>query len=72
MTSPLGRVRSSDRRSRWAAATGSNLVVAVEVTQAPNDKQQVEPMLAELEAVREHVGACGTLLADTGYYSAGN
>jgi len=55
-----------------AVATGSNLVVAVDVTQAPNDKQQIEPMLDKLAAVKEPVGACGTLLADTGYYSAGN
>ncbi len=51
---------------------GSNLVVAVDVTQAPNDKQQVEPMLAELGAMQKNVGPCATLLADTGYYSAGN
>jgi len=55
-----------------AVATGSNLVVAVDVTQAPNDKQQIEPMLDKLAAVKEPVGACGTLLADTGYYSGGN
>ena len=55
-----------------AVAVGSNLVVAVDVTQAPNDKQQVEPMLAELGALQQNVGPCATLLADTGYYSAGN
>ena len=55
-----------------AVAVGSNLVVAVDVTQAPNDKQQVEPMLAELGAMQKNVGPCATLLADTGYYSAGN
>ena len=55
-----------------AVATGSNLVVAVDVTQAPNDKQQVEPMLDKLEALGENVGTCERLLADTGYYSAGN
>jgi len=55
-----------------AVAAGGNLVVAVEVTQAPNDKNQVEPMLAELDAIKDDVGACATLLADTGYFSAGN
>ena len=53
-------------------AVGSNLIVAVDVTQAANDKNQVAPMLDKLEAVKPHAGACGTLLADTGYYSAGN
>jgi hypothetical protein len=58
-----------------AVATGSNLVVAVDVTQAPNDKNQVEPMLDKLGALGalgETVGTCARLLADTGYYSAGN
>jgi hypothetical protein len=55
-----------------AVATGSNLVVAVDVTQAPNDKNQVEPMLDKLGARGETVGTCARLLADTGYYSAGN
>lgn len=56
-----------------AVAVGSNLVVAVDVTQAPNDKQQLEPMLKKLGALdKKGVGACGTLLADTGYFSEGN
>ncbi len=55
-----------------AVATGSNLVVAADVTQAPNDKNQVEPMLDKLEAVKQHAGACKTLLADTGFHSADN
>jgi len=55
-----------------AVAAGSNLVVAADVTQAPNDKQQVEPMLDKLGALEEDVGACETLLADTGYFSEGN
>ena len=55
-----------------AVATGSNLVVAVDVTQAPNDKQQVEPMLDKLGALAQNVGTCARLLADTGYYSAVN
>jgi transposase len=55
-----------------AVAAGSNLVVATDVTQAPNDKQQVEPMLDKLGALEEDVGACATLLADTGYFSEGN
>ena len=55
-----------------AVATGSNLVVAVDVTQAPNDKNQIEPMVDKLGALGENVGTCERLLADTGYYSAGN
>jgi transposase len=55
-----------------AVAAGSLLVVAVDVVQAPNDKQQLEPMLGKIEALPEELGTCETLLADTGYFSAGN
>jgi len=55
-----------------AVAAGSLLVVAVDVVQAPNDKQQLEPMLGKIEALPDELGACETLLADTGYFSAGN
>jgi len=55
-----------------AVAAGSNLVVAVGVTQAANDVGQVEPMLEKLAAIAGEVGPCATLLADTGYHSASN
>ena len=55
-----------------AVAAGSLLVVAVDVVQATNDKQQIEPMLGKIEALREELGASETLLADTGYFSEGN
>ena len=55
-----------------AVAAGSLLVVAVDVVQAPNDKQQVEPMLEKIEALPEELGEVENLLADTGYFSAGN
>mgnify|MGYP006167959181 CR=1 FL=1 len=55
-----------------AVAAGSLLVVAIDVVQAPNDKQQVEPMLDKLCALPGELGKAETLLADTGYFSAGN
>ena len=55
-----------------AVAAGSLLVVAVDVVQAPNDKQQVEPMLGKISSLPEDLGKAETLLADTGYFSAGN
>ena len=54
-----------------AVAVGSLLVVATDVVQAPNDKNQVEPMLGEIGALPETLGEAETLLADTGYFSAG-
>jgi transposase len=53
-------------------AAGSLLVVAGDVVQAPNDKQQVQPMLGELAALPGELGKAETLLADTGYFSEAN
>ncbi len=55
-----------------AVAAGSLLVVAVDVVQAPNDKQQLEPMLGRIGALPEELGEPETLLADTSYFSAAN
>jgi IS5 family transposase len=44
----------------------------VDVVQAPNDKQQIEPMLEQISALPDALGKAETLLADTGYFSAGN
>lgn len=48
------------------------LIVGTHVNQHTNDKQQVEPMLAELEKLPETLGQANALLADTGYFSAAN
>jgi hypothetical protein len=55
-----------------AVAAGSMLVVAVNVVQAPNDKQQLAPMLGKIETLPEELGEAETLLADTGYFSTAN
>src|ERR1700688_1883247 len=55
-----------------AVATGSLVVVATDVVQAPNDKGQVEPMLEKIAALPEELGKVENLLADTGYFSADN
>jgi transposase len=53
-------------------AEGSLLVVASGVVQAPNDKQQLEPMLAQTGALPEDLGKAETMLADAGYFSEAN
>ncbi len=53
-------------------AAGSLRVVAGQVVQAPNDKQQIEPMLKRIEALPADLGKPDTLLADTGYFSEAN
>jgi transposase len=53
-------------------AAGSLLVLAAPVVQAPNDKQQIEPMLERIGALPEDLGKPETLLADNGYFSDAN
>ena len=55
-----------------AVAAGSLLVVAAGVTQAPNDKQQLDPMLGQIAALPDALGEVETLLADNGYFSEAN
>jgi transposase len=53
-------------------ATGSMLVVATEVTQAANDKEQLVPMIEKLEALPQELGRAECILADNGYLSEAN
>jgi transposase len=53
-------------------AADSLLVVATDVVQAANDKQQLEPMLNKVVALPDTLGKAETLLADNGYFSAAN
>lgn len=55
-----------------AVATGSLLVVAKDVVQATNDKQQITPTLDALDRLPEELGKTETLLADSGYFSEAN
>jgi len=55
-----------------AVAADSLLVIAADVVRAPNDKQQIEPMLDHIDALPDELGDVDTLLADTGYFSAAN
>src|SRR5574338_81428 len=52
--------------------TESMLVLSPHITQASNDKGQVEPMVAMIEALPEGLNAPQTLLADAGYFSQKN
>lgn len=50
----------------------SMLVLAAHVTQAPNDKQQLQPMLEKLQVLPAGLNRPETLSADSGYYSEKN
>lgn len=58
--------------SQAAVDVETMLIVAATVSQQANDKQQVEPMLAEIGKLPEVLGQPEALLADTGYFSADN
>ena len=53
-------------------AADNLLVVAADVVQTANDKQQREPMLGRLAALPAALGAAQTVLGDNGYFSAAN
>src|SRR5471030_316853 len=55
-----------------AVAADSLLVIAADVTQATNDKQQVEPMLEKIGDLPNGLGKVDDLLADAGYFSESN
>jgi transposase len=55
-----------------AVDTDSMLVVAIDVVQAANDKQQLEPMLKVIAGLPEALGSVTHVLADNGYFSAVN
>ena len=85
---PTDQINLTDEKSRIMPVTGggfeqcynaqavvaadSLLVVATDVVQATNDKQQLEPMVEKLKALPEELGQVETLLADNGYFSAAN
>jgi hypothetical protein len=60
------------QRLEAVVAADSLLVVATDVVQAANDKQQLEPMVEKLKALPDELGQVETLLADNGYFSAAN
>jgi transposase len=50
----------------------THLIVENHITQQPNDKQEIEPTLKQLNEVEDSLGKPDGLLADTGYFSEGN
>jgi transposase/IS5 family transposase len=52
--------------------TETMLIVTTHVSQAPNDKLEVEPALVNLRQLPEGLGTVTDLLADTGYFSETN
>ncbi len=55
-----------------AVDTETMMVVIPHISQAPNDKLEITPILDKVQALPEVLGQVSTLLADTGYFSAAN
>ena len=71
MPAPGGGFEQS-YNAQAAVDTDTMLVVATELAQAANDKQQVAPMLDTLSELPEDLGPVTQLLADAGYFSEAN
>ena len=85
---PTDQINLTDEDSRIMPATGkgfeqsynaqaavdteSMLVVATDIAQVANDKQQVVPMLEALAQLPDELGRVKRLLADNGFFSAAN
>src|SRR5271163_3634154 len=75
---PMDQINLTDEDSRIMPVAGGgfdqcyNAQAAVAVVQAPNDKQQIAPMLGKIGALPEQLGRPETLLADNGYFSEVN
>lgn len=54
------------------AAVDADTMLKAHFSQAPNDKQEITPTLASLDALTEKLGKVDTMLADAGYYSDDN
>ena len=55
-----------------AVDTATMLVITAHVTQAPNDKREIAPVLDKVQALPQALGIISSLLADTGYFSRAN
>lgn len=55
-----------------AVDVNTMLIVESHISQAPNDKQEIVPTLANLNELPEKLGQTETVLADAGYYSDDN
>ena len=55
-----------------AVDTQTMLVVIPHVSQAPNDKREIAPILDKAQALPQVLGQIAALLGDTGYFSAAN
>jgi hypothetical protein len=55
-----------------AVDTSTMLVISAHVTQAPNDKREIAPVLDKVQSLTQSLGSISTLLADTGYFSKAN
>lgn len=69
---PSGKGFEQAYNAQASVDVDSGLIVTSHITQQPNDKQEIDPTLAQLKAQEAAIGKANDLLADTGYYSENN
>jgi transposase len=67
-----GRGFEQAYNAQAAVDVDTMLIVAQHVSQNPNDKQELQPALENLDAVAAVVGKAEALIADNGYFSSDN
>lgn len=70
MPSSQGFVQAYNAQA--AVDIDTHLVVENHLSQSPNDKQEIEPALEQLESREEQLGKVQAMLSDTGYLSETN
>jgi len=77
-TDPASRIMptSNGWQQAWNAQAAvdmdSHLIVGGRLSQAPNDKQQLQPALDTIDALPDSIGQAENITADNGYYSEDN
>jgi hypothetical protein len=69
---PNGNTFVQSYNAQAGVDVDSHLIVTEHVTQACNDKEELEPALSGLQALPEELGKVEKVLGDAGYYSENN
>lgn len=69
---PSGNGFEQAYNAQAAVDTSSMLIVVEHVSQNPNDKQELKPILDAIDALPETLGTIDILIADSGYFSETN
>ena len=69
---PKGGAFEQSYNAQAAVDAGSHIIVSEHVTQASNDKEELQPELSQIQTLPEELGKVDKVLCDAGYYSEDN